>query len=174
MNRKPTVLFVSCNGPGRSQMAAALLREAAGELVDVRLYTENGEGADDNAVSALAEIELGADIDNLGTAPEREQIDLIVVIDRLACGDTTVDLNSASLPGAIAAFSGFAGSARPVPKIGWPVEDPALVRDDEARKRAYRRARFEISEHIEVMVGQGYLNLLLHAAGSSNNKGMKH
>lgn len=61
MNRKPSVLFVCAKNGGKSQMAAGLMRQLAGEDVDV--YSAGTKpGAAVNALSAESLSEVGVDI----------------------------------------------------------------------------------------------------------------
>ena len=58
---KPAVLFVCVKNGGKSQMAAALMRQTTGETVDVYSAGTN-PGAEINALSAASLAEVGVDI----------------------------------------------------------------------------------------------------------------
>lgn len=58
---KPSVLFVCVRNGGKSQMAAGLMRKAAGDTVDVYSAGTN-PGAEINALSAASLAEVGVDI----------------------------------------------------------------------------------------------------------------
>lgn len=61
MTGRPSVLFVCVKNAGKSQMAAGLMRRAAGDTVDVHSAgTEPGDAV--NALSAAALAEVGIDI----------------------------------------------------------------------------------------------------------------
>ena len=61
MPDKPSVLFVCVHNAGRSQMAAALLSQLAGDRIEVRSAgTEPADQINPVAVAAMAE--LGVDI----------------------------------------------------------------------------------------------------------------
>lgn len=81
--KKPSVLFVCVKNGGKSQMAAGLMREAAGDRVDV-YSAGTSPGAAINDVSAQSLLEVGVDI-----SAERpraidpallEQVDLVVTL----------------------------------------------------------------------------------------------
>ena len=57
----PSVLFVCVKNAGKSQMAAGLMREAAGDIVDVYSAGTN-PGSDLNSLSVQALGEIGVDI----------------------------------------------------------------------------------------------------------------
>ncbi|MFZ2177987.1 MAG: low molecular weight phosphatase family protein [Rhodococcus sp. (in: high G+C Gram-positive bacteria)] len=84
---KPSVLFVCVKNGGKSQMAAGLMRKAAGELVDV--YSAGTKpGTAVNALSAESLLEVGVDIS--GETPTLvdpqlvRDVDLVVTLGREA------------------------------------------------------------------------------------------
>jgi arsenate reductase (thioredoxin) len=88
MADKPSVLFVCVHNAGRSQMAAALLSDMAGDRIEVRSAgTEPADRVNPAAVAALAE--LGIDI---GTAAPkiltRDAVQTSDVVITMGCGDT--------------------------------------------------------------------------------------
>ncbi len=90
MRYKPSVLFVCGKNGGKSQMAAGLMREAAGDTVDVD-SAGTSPGVAVNALSAESMKEVGADI--TGETPKAitedmmRRTDLVVTLGR----ETTVD-----------------------------------------------------------------------------------
>ena len=96
MTDTPAVLFVCVRNGGRSQMAAGLMRQAAGDRVEVHSAGTN-PGEMINALSAQALAESGADIS--GESPTSidpellRRVDLVVTLGRDArvdAGDTEV------------------------------------------------------------------------------------
>ncbi|PBC35493.1 phosphatase [Rhodococcus sp. ACS1] len=84
---KPSVLFVCVKNGGKSQMAAGLMRKAAGESVDV--YSAGTKpGTAVNALSAESLLEVGVDITGETptlVAPELvRDVDLVVTLGREA------------------------------------------------------------------------------------------
>ncbi|QSE87676.1 low molecular weight phosphatase family protein (plasmid) [Rhodococcus pseudokoreensis] len=84
---KPSVLFVCVKNGGKSQMAAGLMRKAAGESVDV--YSAGTKpGTAVNALSAESLLEVGVDI--TGQTPTLidpqlvRDVDLVVTLGREA------------------------------------------------------------------------------------------
>lgn len=96
MTATPAVLFVCVRNGGKSQMAAGLMRQAAGDRVEVHSAgTHPGDAI--NALSAQALAESGADIS--GESPTSidpellRRVDLVVTLGREArvdAGDTEV------------------------------------------------------------------------------------
>lgn len=87
MTRKPSVLFVCAKNGGKSQMAAGLMRQLAGDHVDV--YSAGTKpAAAVNAVSAQSLLEVGIDIS--GETPKAvdpqivRDVDVVVVLGREA------------------------------------------------------------------------------------------
>jgi len=85
---KPSVLFLCVHNAGRSQMAAGLLRHAAGDRVEVFSGGSN-PGTEVNAAAVAAMAELGIDISGEHPKPWTDGIaraaDVIVT---MGCGDT--------------------------------------------------------------------------------------
>jgi arsenate-mycothiol transferase len=121
-------LFVCVRNSGKSQMAAALARQAAGDTIDVE-SAGTAPGATINALSAQALAELGVDITTQRPKPVTEQLiedaDLVVVLGR----DAQVDPSDGT------------------PVEQWDTDEPSdrgivgiermrLVRDDIARRVA--------------------------------------
>ncbi|WP_072687786.1 arsenate-mycothiol transferase ArsC [Rhodococcus marinonascens] len=87
MSTNPSVLFVCVKNGGKSQMAAGLMRKAAGEAVDV--YSAGTKpGAAVNGLSADVLLEVGVDI--TGEVPTLidpqmiRDVDLVVILGREA------------------------------------------------------------------------------------------
>lgn len=84
---KPSVLFVCVKNGGKSQMAAGLMRKAAGDSIDVH-SAGTAPGAAINDLSAQALLEVGVDITaELPKAIDPlllEQVDLVVTLGREA------------------------------------------------------------------------------------------
>lgn len=83
MNRKPSVLFVCAKNGGKSQMAAGLMRQLAGEDVDV--YSAGTKpAAAVNALSAESLLEVGIDISGETPKPVDPQlvqdVDVVVIL----------------------------------------------------------------------------------------------
>jgi arsenate reductase len=87
MDHRPTVLFLCVHNAGRSQMAAALLRELAGDRV--RVLSRGSEPAtalNPAVVAAMAEvgIDISAETPQRWTDDEARSADVIVT---MGCGD---------------------------------------------------------------------------------------
>jgi arsenate-mycothiol transferase len=87
MARKPSVLFVCVKNGGKSQMAAGLMRHAAGDSVDVH-SAGTRPGTAINALSAESLLEVGVDIRDespkaIDPAIVRD-VDLVVTLGREA------------------------------------------------------------------------------------------
>ena len=87
MPDKPSVLFVCVHNAGRSQMAAALLSQLAGDRIEVR--SAGTEPADEiNPVALAAMAELGVDITaaapKILTADAVQSSDVVIT---MGCGD---------------------------------------------------------------------------------------
>ncbi len=85
MTAKPSVLFVCVKNGGKSQMAAGLMKEAAGDAVDV-CSAGTKPGAAINLLSAESLLEVGVDITDqipqLITAAMVEEADVVVILGR--------------------------------------------------------------------------------------------
>jgi arsenate-mycothiol transferase len=84
---RPSVLFVCVKNAGKSQMAAGLMRKAAGDTVDVHSAgTRPGGGV--NALSAAALAEVGIDITDQTPTPIDpallRAVDVVVTLGREA------------------------------------------------------------------------------------------
>ena len=84
----PSVLFVCVHNAGRSQMAAGLLTQLAGDRIEVRSAgTQPADQINPAAVSAMAEI----GIDITATTPKvltPESVETSDVVITMGCGDT--------------------------------------------------------------------------------------
>lgn len=77
---RPSVLFVCVKNAGKSQMAAALMRQLAGDAVEVHSAgTQPGQGLNALSVESLAE--LGADVS--GESPKPIDPELLQRVDRV-------------------------------------------------------------------------------------------
>lgn len=87
MTQKPSVLFVCAKNGGKSQMAAGLMRQAAGDDVDVH-SAGTKPGAAVNALSAESLSEVGVDISGETPKPVDPQVvrdvDVVVILGREA------------------------------------------------------------------------------------------
>lgn len=84
---KPTVLFVCVHNAGRSQMAAAFLRELGGDQVEVR--SAGSEPANQlNPTAAEAMAEMGIDItDQQPKVLTPDTVKTSDVVNTMGCGD---------------------------------------------------------------------------------------
>lgn len=80
MSTTPSVLFVCVKNGGKSQMAAALMRQTAGDAVEVHSAGTH-PGATINAESAAAVAEVGADMSD--QAPKPIDPAVLVRVDRV-------------------------------------------------------------------------------------------
>lgn len=138
MNRRPSVLFVCVHNAGRSQMAAALLADAAAGRIEVRSAgTEPADRINPAAIAAMAE--LGIDITTqtpkILTADTVESSDVVIT---MGCGDTCP-----YFPG--------------VSYRTWELDDPAGQPVD-----AVRAIRDTIAQHVRDLVAE-----LLPAGGKA-------
>jgi arsenate-mycothiol transferase len=87
---KPTVLFVCVKNGGKSQMAAGLLRKAAGDRVAVHSAGTN-PGTSTNALSVQVLAEVGAEMDSDAPGPVDPEllhaVDLVITLGREAVVD---------------------------------------------------------------------------------------
>lgn len=88
---KPAVLFVCVKNAGKSQMAAGLMRKAAGDTVDVYSAGTN-PGDEVNALSAEVLREVGIDITDQKPKPVDPEllrnVDLVITLGREARVDS--------------------------------------------------------------------------------------
>lgn len=77
---RPSVLFVCVHNAGKSQMAASIMRQLAGGLVDVRSAGTEPD-AQVHDLSAIAVAELGADMSD--QVPTRLQPGMLTAADRV-------------------------------------------------------------------------------------------
>jgi arsenate-mycothiol transferase len=125
MSERPRVLFVCVKNAGKSQMAAGLMRRAAGTAVDVdSAGTRAGEALNAQSVASLAEV--GVDISDQHPKQLTEELvggaDLVVVLGteaRVEPGPTPIEVWETDEP----STRGIEG-----------VERMRLVRDDIARR----------------------------------------
>ena len=87
MSGRPSVLFVCVKNAGKSQIAAGLMRRAAGDTVDVH-SAGTRPGDDVNALSAAALAEVGIDITDQTPRPIDpallRAVDVVVTLGREA------------------------------------------------------------------------------------------
>ena len=87
MTRKPSVLFVCAKNGGKSQMAAGLMRQLAGDRVEV-YSAGTTPGTAVNALSAESLSEIGIDITGESPKPVDPQlvqdVDVVVILGREA------------------------------------------------------------------------------------------
>lgn len=124
----PDVLFVCVHNSGRSQIASAILRHLAGELITVRSAgTEPAQAVDPVVRQALAEMGMSEFIE----APRRLSDDMVRAADvvvTLGCGDACP-----LIPGRR--------------YFDWPIEDPAGLHLDQVRS-----IRAEIQRRVESLL----------------------
>ena len=87
MTDKPTVLFVCVHNAGRSQMAAAYMRELSGGAVEVRSGgSEPGDEINPVAIQAMAEegIDISQAVPQLMTTEQVRDSDVVIT---MGCGD---------------------------------------------------------------------------------------
>jgi len=126
----PSVLFVCVHNAGRSQMAAALLANFAGDRIEVRSAgTEPADQINPTAVAAMAE--LGIDI--TAAAPKvltGEAVQSSDVVITMGCGDTCP-----YFPG--------------VSYRDWMLDDPAGQ-----PLAVVRRIRDDIADHVRALINE--------------------
>lgn len=88
MGKQPSVLFVCVHNAGRSQMAAAFLRNFAGDRIEVRSAgSAPAESINPAAVEAM--LELGIDLSKEEPKILRdEDVEVSDVVITMGCGDT--------------------------------------------------------------------------------------
>ncbi len=136
----PSVLFACVRNSGKSQMAAALMRRAAGDRVTVySAGTDPGSGLNPLAVQAVEE--LGTDL--AGEAPKPVDphlltaVDLVVVLGREARLDTAADIEVRT----------------------WDIDEPSLRGIDGVERM--RLVRDDIATHVDVLLPE-LLPLTIH------------
>jgi len=126
----PSVLFVCVHNAGRSQMAAGLLTQLAGDRIEVRSAgTQPADQINPAAVSAMAEI----GIDITAATPKvltPESVETSDVVITMGCGDTCPY---------------FAG----VSYRDWKLDDPAGQPVE-----VVRRIRDDIAERVRTLIDE--------------------
>ena len=126
----PSVLFVCVHNAGRSQMAAGLLTQLAGDRIEVRSAgTQPADQINPAAVSAMAEI----GIDITAATPKvltPESVETSDVVITMGCGDTCPY---------------FAG----VSYRDWKLDDPAGQPVE-----VVRRIRDDIAERVRALIDE--------------------
>jgi protein-tyrosine-phosphatase len=88
MSEKPTVLFVCVHNAGRSQMAAAYMRELSGGAVEVlSAGSEPRDQINPMAIQAMAEegIDIASNVPKILTTEAVRESDVVIT---MGCGDT--------------------------------------------------------------------------------------
>jgi len=88
MSEKPTVLFVCIHNAGRSQMAAAFMKELSGGMVDVlSAGSEPKDQINPIAIEVMAEegIDIANEIPKILTTDAVKESDVVIT---MGCGDT--------------------------------------------------------------------------------------
>lgn len=135
IEKKPSILFVCVKNAGKSQMAAALMRQVAGNSVRVHSAgTSPGTGL--NALSAASVAEVGASMADEHPKPidptMLQAADRVVVI-----GDEAV----------VEPVPGMAGTIEK-----WTIDEPS-ARGIEGEERM-RLVRDELAEKVRQLVGE--------------------
>ena len=135
IEKKPTVLFVCVKNAGKSQMAAALMRQVAG--ISVRVHSAGtSPGTALNALSAVSVAEVGASID--GEHPKPISPDLLRTVDRVVViGDEAV----------VEPVPGMAGTIET-----WTIDEPS-ARGIEGEERM-RLVRDELAEKVRCLAAE--------------------
>lgn len=105
MSARPSVLFVCVHNAGKSQMAAAIMRQLAGGLVEVRSAGTEPD-AQVHDLSAIVVAELGADMSD--KVPTRLAPSMLTAADRVVVLGTEARVLGDPR-------SGCAGNRRPDP-----------------------------------------------------------
>jgi len=125
MTPRPSVLFVCVHNAGRSQMAAAFLRQRAGDAIEVRSAgTTPADEIQPSVREAMAEV--GIDLgDAVPAALDVAAVEASDVVITMGCGD------------ACPVFPGkrYLDWALPDP-AGRPIEEVRAIRDDIDRRVA--------------------------------------
>lgn len=129
-DRRPSVLFVCVHNAGRSQMAAGLLRQLAGDRIEVRSAgTEPAAQINPVAVAAMAE--LG--------------IDITAATPKVLTGDTVASSDVVITMGCGDSCPYFPG----VSYRDWKLDDPAGQRIE-----VVRRIRDDIAQRVGTLVDE--------------------
>ncbi len=130
------VLILCTGNSARSQMAEGLLREMAGDRIEVASAGVAPTHVRPEAIEAMKEI--GIDISN----HRSKSIDELIT--------QTFDYVITVCDNANQHCPVFPGSCR---RIHWSIEDPAAVAgDDETRLEAFRSARNELRERLDKFI----------------------
>ncbi|WCE38513.1 low molecular weight phosphatase family protein [Brevibacterium sp. BDJS002] len=135
IEKKPSVLFVCVKNAGKSQMAAALMRQVAGDSVRVH-SAGTSPGTALNALSAASVAEVGASMD--GEHPKPIDPTLLQTADRVVViGDEAV----------VEPVPGMAGTIET-----WTIDEPS-ARGIEGEERI-RLIRGQLAEKVRHLVGE--------------------
>lgn len=125
---KPTVLFVCVHNAGKSQMAAALMREKAGDRINV-LSGGTHPGDALNEPARIAAAELGASMD--GEYPKEITDEVFMNVDRIVILGNEAKLYPVDgMHGTIETWL----TPEPGPEAGDKLAQTRIVRDDIARR----------------------------------------
>lgn len=135
IEKKPSVLFVCVKNAGKSQMAAALMRQVAGDSVRVH-SAGTSPGTALNALSAVSVAEVGASMD--GEHPKPISPDLLRTVDRVVViGDEAI----------VEPMSGMVGTIET-----WTIDEPS-ERGIEGEERM-RLVRVQLDAKVRRLVGE--------------------
>ncbi len=125
---KPTALFVCVHNAGKSQMAAALMRAKAGNLVNV-LSGGTDPGDELNGPAKTAAEELGASMD--GEFPKAITDEVFMTVDRIVILGNEAKLTPIEgMRGTIETWL----TPEPGPEVGDKLAQTRIVRDDIVRR----------------------------------------
>ncbi len=131
----PSVLFVCVKNGGKSQMAAALMRQAAGDSVEVNSAgTRPGTALNAESVAALAEV--GAETS--GEFPKGIDADLLLRVDRV------IVLGSEAV---VETFDGMAGTIET-----WETVEPSV--DGVEGPERMRLIRDDIADRVQRLLAE--------------------
>ena len=134
MTTRPSVLFVCSKNGGKSQMAAALMRQLAGDQIEVH-SAGTKPGAAINAESAAAVAEVGADMS--GRLPKAIDPELLRRVDRVVVLGTEAVVDPvAGMRGSIVTWETVEPSRDGIEGI----DRMRLIRDDIAARVRYLAA----------------------------------
>ena len=138
MSERKRVLFLCTGNSARSQMAEGLLREMAGEMLDVFSAGVSPTNVRPEAIAAMREIGIDISRHRSKSVDEFTDQGFDYVI-------TVCDNAREQCPI-------FPGQAK---QIHWSFDDPAAVEGDELTRLAvFRRVRDEINEHLRLFVAE--------------------